>query len=386
MPFRFDPNDPAFVRDPYPTYQEMRDRHPVYRMDENGFWLITRYEDISRALGDSATYSSSRGNTTVDTPVRVGKTLGTIDPPRHDELRRIILKGFTPARIEAVLPGVREHSRKLANDLRAKGGGDLVLELGRPVLFNALGRMLGLDDAAATRASQLMTGLFHSTEGPMGSPLPGKMAPDIYALLSDELKKRKGARGDDLFSVLISAREQGANLSEDEIVANMMTVLLAGNASVGHFFPNLMHALWLHPDARKAVRENPGLIDAAIEEGVRWDTSTQCFARHLTADVEIAGIQIPAESRLVLFYGSANRDERVIANADRFDINRSRVRHFGWGSGPHFCFGAPTAKAMVRTILQEALPVLGDYELDMDKAVRVHHTMVRGFKILPARL
>jgi len=88
----------------------------------------------------------------------------------------------------------------------------------------------------------------------------------------------------------------------------------------------------------------------------------------------------------VLFYGSANRDERVIANADRFDINRSRVRHFGWGSGPHFCFGAPTAKAMVRTIFQEALPVLGDYELDMDKAVRVHHTMVRGFKNLPARL
>src|SRR5260221_122866 len=285
MSFRFDPHDPAFVRDPYPTYKEMRDGHPVYRMEETGFWLITRFDDVSRALADPATFSSSRGNSTVDTPVRVGKTLGTIDPPRHDDLR-----------------------------------------------------------------------------------------------------KRQNSRGDDLFSVLIAAREQGANLSEEEIVANMMTVLLAGGASINHFFSNLMYALWLHPESRKAVREDLGLIDAAVEEGVRWDTSTQCFARHLTAEVTVAGVALPAQSRAILFYGSANRDERAIADANRFDIRRPRVRHFGWGSGPHFCFGAPTAKAMLRTILQEALPALGDYELDMDKAVRVNHTMVRGFKTLPVRL
>jgi cytochrome P450 len=383
---RFDPGDASFIDDPYPVYKRLRDEHPAYRMEQNGFWLITRFEDVSRALGDPAKYSSSRGNTTVDSPVRVGKTLGTIDPPRHDELRRTILKGFTPARIEATLPGVREHARSLADHLRAQGGGDLVAELGRPVLFTALGRMLGLDQAGAARASELMTGLFHSSDGPMGNPLPGKMAPDIYAFLSDQLAKRTAARGDDLFSVLISAKEQGANLSDDEIVANMMTVLLAGNASIGHFFPNLMHALWLHPEQRKAVREDPALIDAAIEEGARWDTSTQCFARHLTAEVEIAATVIPAQSRLVLFYGSANRDERAIRDADRFDLHRPRVRHFGWGSGPHFCFGAPTARAILRAVLQEILPALGDYQLDVANARRVPHVMVRGFKSLPMRL
>jgi cytochrome P450 len=386
MPFRFDPRDPAFVQDPYPTYKEMRDRHPAYRMEETGFWLVTRYEDVSRALGDPASFSSSRGNTTVDTPVRVGKTLGTIDPPRHDELRRIVLKGFTPARIDAVQPRVREHARRQLADFRRRGGGDLVADLGRPLLYGALGGMLGFDEEAAHRGSELMAGLFHPTDGPMGSPLPGTMAPDIRAFLDAELRKRKSSRGDDLFSVLIAAREQGANLSEEEIVANMMTVLLAGSASIGHFFSNFMYALWLHPEARKAVRSDTGLIDATVEEGVRWDTSTQCFARHLTAEVTIAGTTIPAQSRVILFYGSANRDERATVDPDRFDIRRPRVRHFGWGSGPHFCFGAPTAKAMLRTILQEALPTLGDYELDMAKAVRVHHTMVRGFKTLPARL
>jgi len=118
------------LQDPYPTYREMRDGHPAYCMPETGFWLITRFEDVSRALADPTTFSSSRGNSTVDTPVRVGKTLGTIDPPRHDELRRIVLKGFTPSRIEAVQPSLREHARKVIAELRSRGGGDLVADLG----------------------------------------------------------------------------------------------------------------------------------------------------------------------------------------------------------------------------------------------------------------
>lgn len=386
MSFRFDPEAPAFVQDPYPTYKVLRDSYPAYRMEQNGFWLITRYDDVGRALADHATFSSSRGNTTVDTPVRVGKTLGTIDPPRHDELRRIILKGFTPARIEAAQPGVRDHAKSLLAELRRRGSGDLVTDLGRPVLYTALGRMLGFDEEAARRGTELMSRLFQPVDGAMGSPLPGTMAPDIAKFLAGELAKRRSTRGDDLFSVLISAKEQGANLSEEEIIANMMTVLLAGNASIGHFFPNLIHALWLHPEQRKAVRDDPRLIDAAIEEGVRWDTSTQCFARHLTKGVALAGVSIPAESRVILFYGSANRDERALPDADRFDIRRSRVRHFGWGSGPHFCFGAPTAKAMLRTLVQEALPALGDYELDIANSQRVRHVMARGFKSLPIRL
>src|SRR5258708_23394438 len=110
----------------------MGDRAAVYRMEETGFWLITRFEDVSRALADPATFSSSRGNSTVDTPVRVGKTLGTIDPPRHDELRRIVLKGFTPGRIDAGQPGVRDHPKRQLAELGRRGGGDLVADLRRP--------------------------------------------------------------------------------------------------------------------------------------------------------------------------------------------------------------------------------------------------------------
>src|SRR5258708_23466638 len=126
----------------------MGDRAAVSRMEETGFGLVTRFEDISRALADPATFSSSRGNSTVDTPVRVGKTLGTIDPPRHDELRRIVLRGFTPARIEAVQPGVREHTRRQVAEFVRRGGGDLFAGLGAPRADRALWRVLRLHDEA----------------------------------------------------------------------------------------------------------------------------------------------------------------------------------------------------------------------------------------------
>ena len=118
---------------------------------------------------------------------------------------------------------------------------------------------------------------------------------------------------------------------------------------------------------------------------MRWDTSTQCFARQTTRDVTIAGTVIPADSRLVVLYASANRDERAIPEPDHFDVGRAKVRHFGFGAGPHFCLGAQTARHMLRVILQELLPVLGDYALDLTNAQRVPHLMVRGFYRLPMR-
>ncbi|WP_409192982.1 cytochrome P450 [Bradyrhizobium sp. RDM4] len=172
-------------------------------------------------------------------------------------------------------------------------------------------------------------------------------------------------------------------MEDAEIIANMMTVLLAGNASIGHFLPNLIHALWRHPAQRSRVLADQSVVDTAIEEGVRWDTSTQCFARITSGPVTLSGTEIPERSRLVLLYGSANRDESAIANADSFDIDRGKVRHFGFGSGPHICLGATATRAMLRTILPKVLSTFGDFEIDLARAVRVRHMMVRGFRSLP---
>src|SRR5262249_3398094 len=150
--------------------------------------------------------------------------------------------------------------------------------------------------------------LFNAGLGPLGSPLTPDGFRAVFEFLAAQAAKRKGARGDDLISMLISAQEAGAPLNDQEIVANMTTVLLAGNASIGHYFTNLSSALGLNPDQRALIRSDPTKIEDAIEEGVRWDTSTQCFARQTMTEVEVSGTKIPADSRLVVLYASANRD------------------------------------------------------------------------------
>jgi cytochrome P450 len=253
----------------------------------------------------------------------------------------------------------------------------------KPLLFEGIGRLLGLDEAAAARSAELAHGLFRHNDGPLGAVLPPERFVEIGAFLREQLDGRQEMPGDDLFSVLLEAKRQGAPLNEDEIVANLSTVLLAGNASAGHLFPNIIHALWLHPDERSKVLDDPNRISAAIEESVRWDTSTQSFARQVMKDVNVGGVVIPRDSRAVIFYASANRDSEAIEQADRFDIDRRRVKHFGFGMGPHVCAGAFVARLMLKTIMEEIIPFFGAYELDVASANRAKHVMVRGFTNLP---
>lgn len=379
----FEPGSPSFVDDPYPYYRELRDNMPVFRDKATGIWLITRYSDVERVTTDFETFSSSKGNVIVDSPVRIGKTLGSLDPPRHDELRRVIQRTLAPSRIAEMLPAIREATRNQLKMLSDREEFDFVADFSRPLLFGAVGALLGLDDAAASRSAELMSGLFRGIDGPMGPVLPPGRFEKIGAFLAEQLQGRVASPTDDLFSVLLEARDNGAPLSDAEIVGNLSTVLLAGNASIGHFLPNVVHALWLNPGTRRTVLDDLALIPAMIEEAVRWDTSTQCFARQVARETVVSDVPIAAGSRVAAFYASANRDERAIDDPDTFDISRRRVRHFGFGAGPHHCAGAHVSRTIIRTILEEALPAFGEYMLDVGRARRAGHVMVRGFVSLP---
>jgi cytochrome P450 len=388
--FRFDPSSPEYLDDPYPTYKVLRDHHPAYHLAEHGLWLITRQADVQAALTNPAVWSSSRGNVPVDAAVRVGRTLGTLDPPRHDELRAVINKGVTPGRVRALLPEAREHARERAAAFARDRGGDVIGEFGRPILNRTLARLVGLDAQSAERGAQLVEAALDTTGAVIGSVGTPETSARIFNFLFEQVIQREDsvsatASADDFLTVLIAARKRGAPLSNEEIAANMMTVLMAGSASVVHFFGNLMRALWLHPDQKKVVCADKGLIDAAIEEAVRWDTSTPCFARQVMSDVEVAGVRIPQGSRALVFLASANRDERAFDNPDTFDIYRKRARHLGFGAGPHQCLGSYTAWQVCRVLLEELLPRIGDFQIEARKAVRTRFIMFRGFKSLPIR-
>ncbi len=379
----FGVSEADFVDDPYSVYRRLRDEVPAYYHEPANIWFLTRHADVEQAATAFQTFSSSKGNVLADSPLRVGNTLGSMDPPRHDELRRVIQRALGPARIEAAVQMVRDLTAQKLAELGPSGECDLIADLGRPVLFKVLGVLLGLDDESAARAGELTAGLFHQEGGLMAPALDAETFKDVFAYLQGQVESRRASSGDDLISVLMEMKANGAPMSELEIVANMSTVLMAGNASIGHFFPNLIHALWAHPDQRRRIIEDPSRIPSAIEEAVRWDTSTQCFARQTTRDVEIGGTIIPADSRIAVFFGAANRDERAIEKPDDFNIDRKRVRHFGFGMGPHVCAGAPIARAMLKAMLELMLPALGDFELDVANARRVRHMMVRGFINLP---
>jgi len=386
--FTFDPTSTDYLDDPYPTFKVLRDRHPAYFLDEHRLWLITRHADVQGALTNPAVWSSSRGNVVIDAAVRVGRTLGTLDPPRHDQLRAVVNKGVSPARVRTLLGETREQARERAAALAARRGGDIVGEFGRPILNETLARLIGLDAEDARRGAQLVETALDTSAAVIGTIGNAETSTRIYEFLLGQVTSREDSihadsNADDFLTVLISAKKRGAPLSNEEIAANMMTVLMAGSASVVHFFGNLMRALWLHPEQKRAVCADKALIDPAIEETVRWDTSTVCFARHLLADAEVAGVRIPQGSRAMVFLASANHDERAFEDPGTFNIYRKRTRHLGFGAGPHQCLGSYTAWQVCRALLEELLPVIGDFELDLEKSVRTKFIMFRGFQVLP---
>jgi cytochrome P450 len=386
--FVFDPGSADYLDDPYPTYRVLRDHHPAYFLSEHRLWLITRHADVQAALTNPAVWSSSRGNVVIDAAVRVGRTLGTLDPPRHDELRAVVNKGVSPARVRALLAETRAQARERAASIADRRGGDIVGDFGRPILNRTLARLIGLDAEDAKRGAQLVETALDTSAAVIGTIGTPETSARIFEFLLGQVTSREDSisadsNADDFLTVLISAKKRGAPLSNEEIAANMMTVLMAGSASVVHFFGNLMRALWLHPEQKRAVCADKGLIDSAIEEAVRWDTSTPAFARHLLSDVEVAGVQIPQGSRAMVFLASANHDERAFEDPGTFNIYRKRTRHLGFGAGPHQCLGSYTAWQVCRALLEELLPVIGDFEIDMQNSVRTKFIMFRGFQVLP---
>lgn len=374
--------DDDFFDNPYTIYEAFREHSPVFRDGGSGLWMAFSLSAVRKAAFDYQTFSSSRGNAIQDSPLRVGKTLGSMDPPRHDELRPVILRGFTAPRIAIAVDELMNDARARLRELEPGRRLDFVAEFSRPLLYAALGRMLGLQGSAALEASSILANLFHAGDGPLGAGLPPEDLPRLFEILKDQLHYRRKHPDDDLFSVMVETQASKTDLTDEIILGNMSTVLLAGNASIGHFFPNIIHALFLHPDQRRLIQNDLSLVPALLEETVRWDTSTQSFARQVMQQVELDGVTIPEGERIVLFYASANRDCGLAADAELFDVQRPKLQHFGFGAGVHHCLGAMSARRLLTPLLQELLPRLQDFHLDLQQSTRVRHVMVRGFKTL----
>ena len=361
--------------DPYPTYQRLRDEAPVYRNPEGGFWALSRHADVVEGFRDNVRFSSAHG-VSLD-PSASGpnahRTMSflAMDPPMHGRMRGLVSRGFTPRRVAGLEPRLRELTRDLAGKLPM----DVISEL------------IGVPPADRDELRRLSDLLVHREEGMDDVPPAGvEAAFSLVTYYADMLAQRRARPTDDLTSALIEAELDGERLSDEDVIAFLFLMVVAGNETTTKLLGNAWYWAWRNPDQRAKPFGDPGRIPAWVEETLRYDTSSQMLARTTTEPVELHGTVIPGGDRVVLVVGSANRDERVFDRADEYDLDRpeqelQQIASFGFGR--HFCLGASLARLEARVCLEELVARVSDYEVDPYGIRRVHSVNVRGFAALP---
>jgi len=368
MTFVFDPYATEVHRNPFPLYKILRDEHPAYFSEPGNCWVLSRYADITKACLDTQTYSSAQGNIIDDSPARAGATLGTTDPPRHDQLRKLVQSAFLHSNLETMAEPARDEVRAILARALAQGELDIINEFATPVTTGILAKILGFPVDNLVQVKRWVSDSLRRDPLTRKSPPEGDVARQALTDLTQSvIDERREHPTDDLISGLIVARVEGESLSEREILMTSRTLIAAGVESTVSFFGNLALNLMTFDNARRRLIDDPSRTLDAIEESLRYNTSAQRFSRTLTRDVELHGQTMRAGNKVMILYGSANRDEREFDEPDRYDIDRRPTQHLGFGHGKHYCIGAGFARLLTRVMCEELLRAIPSYELATDE-------------------
>ncbi|HMT44680.1 MAG TPA: cytochrome P450 [Chakrabartia sp.] len=360
--FRFDPYSPANDADPFPAYKTLRDEFPCFYSEEAGMWVLSRYDDVLKALGDWRTYSSAKGNLIDEFPGRAGSTLGSSDPPRHDRLRALIQKAVTKRALDHIVEPARAVCRTHLAALEGRDSFDFVNDYGSKVTVDLLSYLFALPKEGADEVRDnavLMVQTDPVTRQKTEKHLAAFQWMANYA--ENLVQERKKNPGEDLLSNFITSEIDGEKLLDKEVQLTVTTLLMAGIESMSGFFGMFALNLADMPDVRRALVADPSLIPDAMEESLRYNTSAQRFKRCLNVDVELHGSQMKAGDFVMLAYGSANRDDRKFDNADTYDLARRPKGHLGFGGGVHSCLGAMIARLATQIAFEELLAAMPEF-------------------------
>jgi cytochrome P450 len=384
---RFNPFSYEFHDDPFPVYRQLRDEAPAYRDDDLGFWALSRYDDVARALHDPDTFCSRFGIT-----LEEGSALPmllTTDPPDHTALRRLVSRAFTPRRVADLESAIRTLSTGYLDRLRDRAAADLIVDYAAPLPMDVISRLLGVPDGDQEELRGWSDALLHRAEGDMEvTPAGIDAAYQLYKYFSAFVAERRAAPGDDdLAGALVAAESDGERLTDDQVVGFLFLLIIAGNETTTKLLGNCLLAMQRFPRERAKVIADPARIPDAVEEILRYEGSTQVMARTLTREVALHGRKMPRGDKVLLLLGSGNRDERVWDDPDAYDIDRSwPTHHLAFGHGIHVCLGAALARLEMRVGLEEFLGRHPGYEIDERALERVHSGNVRGYSRMPIRL
>jgi cytochrome P450 len=393
----FDPYDHAIQDDPYPVYARLRREAPLYHNAEHDFWVMSRHADIGAALRHDTAYSNAMGvsldKSAWNPHAHTVMSFLAMDPPEQMRLRRLVSKGFTPRRVLAMEPQIRRITDRYLDALLPASGTvelDWIADLAGKVPMDVISEMLGVPPADRDEVRRLADLLVHREHGLRDVPPAGIEASlQLFDYYREHVAQRHRNPTEDLTSALIAAEIEGDRMSDDEVVAFLFLMVVAGNETTTKLLGNAVYHLAAHPAWRERVFAGTVPVDAWIEETLRYDTSTQLVARLLVEDVTLDGVTAPAGSKLLFALGSANRDEAVFEDADRFDLDRPKdqlAQILSFGGGRHFCLGSNLAKLEARVVLGEVARRARHLDVDHAGCVRFYSANVRGFAAVPATL
>ncbi|MGH2864684.1 MAG: cytochrome P450 [Solirubrobacteraceae bacterium] len=352
------------------------------------YWAIVRHEDIRLVSRDPQSFCSGEGTQFGDVPqefLEATQSFLAMDAPRHTKLRGLVSSAFTPRQIARIEDGIRVNARKIVEAAAPTGGGDFVALIAKQLPLVTISDMIGVPEGDRERvvaAADVLVSVadpeFFGERRPV--EVLGQAIWTLTEFATELAAHREKHPGDDLMSALVQAEVDGERLTHAEIGAFFVLLSVAGNDTTRHTTSHAMRALSVNPEQRALLAEDPqARLPAAVEEFVRWASPVLTFRRTTTREVEIHGVRLAAGERVVLFYHSGNRDERVFEDPWRFDVTREPNRHVGFGGGgPHFCLGAALARTQLRSIFSELLRVVPDIEAQEPELL--HSSFIHGVK------
>jgi cytochrome P450 len=397
---------PEALVNSYPLFKRMRLEAPVHYCESGGYWILTRYRDVEAALRDERLSSDRRPlqmNQLGSLDVKkiqnflhlTSHWMGEKDPPEHTRLRKLANQGFTTRAIESWRSIIQNTTDRLLDRVQNHGGMDVVSDLAIPLPGFIIPEIFGVPE---TDRANLLEWAMDITQifGVVGGSTiemeelarkADKAAVQFSALIRQLVEQRRRQPGTDMISLLIVAyQEQGFNL--EELPSVCIQILAAGLLTTTDQIANGVNALLCHPDQLQKLKKNPSLINSAVEEIIRFDTSVPFFFRIAKQDLTIGGKEIAAGSAIILGLGAANHDPEKFEEPEVFDITRTPNEHLGFSSGIHFCVGAALARMELTICLTTLLRRLPNLGFDPDKqAIPTKHSILilKGFDSLPVK-
>ena len=388
----YNPLSDRMTQDPYPAYAALRARAPVHRSRLINAWLFTRHSDVDAVLRDHRNLNNDPRTGALSSRQRAMLpssdefTMLFLDPPDHTRLRELVNKAFTRKAVDALESRIRRVLRSLLDDIHDPAGFDLMQAVAQPLPVIVIAEMLGVppEDRAQFKIwSHQRARLLEPTISAHERQAGESAAKAFDAYFRSIIKARRAAPQDDIVSALVQAEDEGERLSEREML-NML-LLIAGNETTTNLIGNGILALLRNPDQLQRLRDDPGVIPAAVEELLRFDAPVQVDFRRVLTDCEVNGFPVRKRDNLAVLLGAANRDPDVFENPDRLDVTRSGSSHLSFGRGIHHCLGAPLARLEGRIVLEMLLDRFSSISLLADHPLFRKSIVLRGLQSLPLR-